>query len=86
MEIHGLIAWIAIGVIAGWLAGLLVQGRGFGLLLDTLLGIAGAFLGGWLASLFGLAGGGFTVSIIMAVIGAVIVLVLIRLVRKTTSE
>ena len=48
---HGLIAWLIIGAVAGWLAGVLVKGGGFGLLADILIGIVGAVIGGWLAGL-----------------------------------
>jgi uncharacterized membrane protein YeaQ/YmgE (transglycosylase-associated protein family) len=80
---HGIIAWLIIGAIAGWLAGLLVRGGGFGLLVDIIVGIVGAFIGGWLAGVLHIhIGGGFISSIITAVIGAVILLFLIRLVRR----
>jgi uncharacterized membrane protein YeaQ/YmgE (transglycosylase-associated protein family) len=80
---HGLIAWLIIGAIAGWLAGLLVKGGGFGLIVDILVGIVGAFIGGWLASTLGISiGGGLIGSIIIAVIGAVILLFVIRLFKR----
>jgi uncharacterized membrane protein YeaQ/YmgE (transglycosylase-associated protein family) len=80
---HGLIAWIVIGAIAGWLAGVVVKGGGFGLLVDIIVGIAGAFVGGWLASVLGIAtGGGWIPSIITALIGAVILLFVIRLIKR----
>jgi uncharacterized membrane protein YeaQ/YmgE (transglycosylase-associated protein family) len=80
---HGIIAWLIIGAIAGWLAGLLVKGGGFGLLVDIIVGIVGAFIGGWLAHVLGISiGGGLISSIITAVIGAVILLFIIRLVKR----
>ncbi|MFL9879680.1 GlsB/YeaQ/YmgE family stress response membrane protein [Herbaspirillum rhizosphaerae] len=80
---HGIIAWLVIGAIAGWLAGVLVKGGGFGLLVDILVGIIGAFIGGWLAGLFGIGvGGGIAASIVTATIGAVVLLLLLRLVRR----
>jgi uncharacterized membrane protein YeaQ/YmgE (transglycosylase-associated protein family) len=80
---HGLIAWLIIGAIAGWLAGLLVKGGGFGLIVDIIVGIVGAFIGGWLASTLGInIGGGLIGSIIIAVIGAVILLFVIRLFKR----
>ncbi len=80
---HGLIAWLIIGAVAGWLAGLLVKGGGFGLIVDIIVGIVGAFIGGWLASVLGISiGGGFIGSIIVAVIGAVILLFVIRLFKR----
>ncbi|GAB7535435.1 GlsB/YeaQ/YmgE family stress response membrane protein [Burkholderia sp. 3C] len=75
--------WLIIGAIAGWLAGLLVKGGGFGLIVDIIVGIVGAIIGGWLAAKLGIAvGGGFFASIIVAVIGAVILLFIIRLFRR----
>ncbi|HEX7907184.1 MAG TPA: GlsB/YeaQ/YmgE family stress response membrane protein [Paraburkholderia sp.] len=80
---HGIIAWLIIGAIAGWLAGVLVKGGGFGLIVDIIVGIVGAFIGGWLAGVLHISlGGGWIGSIITAVIGAVILLFVIRLVRR----
>jgi uncharacterized membrane protein YeaQ/YmgE (transglycosylase-associated protein family) len=80
---HGLIAWLIIGAVAGWLAGLLVKGGGFGLIVDIIVGIVGAFIGGWLASTLGISiGGGLIGSIVIAVIGAVILLFVIRLFKR----
>jgi len=80
---HGLIAWIVIGAIAGWLAGVVVKGGGFGLIVDIIVGIAGAFIGGWLAGMLGIAtGGGWIASIITALIGAVILLFVVRLIKR----
>jgi uncharacterized membrane protein YeaQ/YmgE (transglycosylase-associated protein family) len=80
---HGLIAWLIIGAIAGWLAGILVKGGGFGLIVDIIVGIVGAFVGGWLAEALHITlGSGFIGSIIVAVIGAVILLFVIRLIRR----
>ncbi|MFL6643427.1 MAG: GlsB/YeaQ/YmgE family stress response membrane protein [Paraburkholderia fungorum] len=82
---HGIIAWLIIGAIAGWLAGVLVKGGGFGLIVDIIVGIVGAFIGGWLGGVLHISlGGGWIGSIITAVIGAVILLFLIRLVRRGT--
>ncbi|MFC5431578.1 GlsB/YeaQ/YmgE family stress response membrane protein [Paraburkholderia sp.] len=80
---HGIIAWLIIGAIAGWLAGVLVKGGGFGLIVDIIVGIVGAFIGGWLAGILGISlGGGFISSIITAIVGAVILLFVIRLFRR----
>ncbi|MBV8633806.1 MAG: GlsB/YeaQ/YmgE family stress response membrane protein [Burkholderiaceae bacterium] len=75
---HGLIAWLIIGAVAGWLAGKLVKGGGFGLLGDIVVGIVGAMIAGWL----GVGMGGFIGSIISATLGAVILLFIIRLIKK----
>ena len=80
---HGIIAWLIIGAIAGWLAGVLVKGGGLGLIVDIIVGIVGAFIGGWLAGLLGIhIGGGMISSIITAIVGAVILLFIIRLFRR----
>ena len=77
---HGIIAWLIIGAIAGWLAGVLVKGGGFGLIVDILVGIVGAVIGGWLSGVLHISlGGGWIGSIITAVIGAVILLFIVRL-------
>ena len=80
---HGLIVWLIIGALAGWLAGLITKGGGFGLFVDILVGIVGAFVGGWLAGVLHIGvGGGFFSSLFVAVIGAIVLLFVIRLVRR----
>jgi uncharacterized membrane protein YeaQ/YmgE (transglycosylase-associated protein family) len=78
----GIIAWIVVGLIAGWLTGLVMKGTGYGIIGDIVIGIVGGLLGGFLASLlFGVAdpmSGINVVSIIVAFIGAVILVALIR--------
>lgn len=83
MTVAALIIFLIIGAIAGWLAGLIVKGYGFGLLGNIVVGIIGAFIAGLLFPALGLAfGGGILAAIIHATIGAVILLVLIRLVKR----
>jgi uncharacterized membrane protein YeaQ/YmgE (transglycosylase-associated protein family) len=83
MDGHGIIAWILIGAVAGWLAGSLVKGGGFGLVGDIVVGIVGAFVGGWLAGTLGInIGGGLIASIITATAGAIILIVLLRLIKR----
>ena len=83
MNSHGIIVWLIIGAIAGWIAGALVRGGGFGLLGDIVIGIIGALIGGWLAGALGITiGSGFIASIVTAVIGAVILLVIVRAIRR----
>jgi uncharacterized membrane protein YeaQ/YmgE (transglycosylase-associated protein family) len=78
-----IIVWLVIGAIAGWLAGLLVKGGGFGLIGDIVVGIVGALIGGWLAGELGISiGSGLIASIITAVIGAVILLVILRAIKR----
>jgi uncharacterized membrane protein YeaQ/YmgE (transglycosylase-associated protein family) len=79
----GLLAWIVVGLIAGWLAGLVMKGSGYGILGDIILGIIGALVGGFLASsLFGVAdpvSGINLTTLIVAFIGAVVVVAIVRL-------
>lgn len=83
MSIESLIVFILIGAIAGWLAGLLVKGYGFGLIGNIVVGIVGALIAGWLFPTLGISlGAGIVAAIIHATIGAVILLVLIRLVKQ----
>ncbi|MEA2344604.1 MAG: hypothetical protein QOF63_2773 [Thermoanaerobaculia bacterium] len=80
---NSLIWFLIIGAIAGWLAGLVMKGRGFGLLGDIIVGIIGAFLGGWLFGKLGVGfGGGLAGSLIVAFLGAVILLFLVRLIKR----
>ncbi len=83
MGVESLILMLLIGAIAGWLAGKVVQGYGFGLIGNVVVGIVGALIAGWLFPRLGIAiGGGIVASIINATIGAVILLVIIGLVRR----
>jgi uncharacterized membrane protein YeaQ/YmgE (transglycosylase-associated protein family) len=80
---HGLIAWLIIGAVAGWLAGTFVKGGGFGLIGDIIVGIIGAFVGGWLAGALHIGiGGGWVSAIITSTIGAVVFLLILRLFRR----
>jgi uncharacterized membrane protein YeaQ/YmgE (transglycosylase-associated protein family) len=75
--------FLLVGVIAGWLAGVLVKGGGFGLIGDLVVGIIGALIGGLLFSgLGGAVGGGVLGSIVVATLGAVILLVILRLLKR----
>ena len=82
----GILAWIVVGLIAGWLAGELLHGSGFGLLGNIIVGIVGALLGGFLATaLFTIADPLTTINIIAMIVsflGAVILLALLRLLRS----
>ncbi len=66
---QSVIAWIVIGLIAGWLAGTVSRGRGFGCIADILLGLVGAILGGWIFTKLGIFGGGLLYSIAAATVG-----------------
>lgn len=77
------IYFIIIGAIAGWLAGKIMKGGGFGLLMNMVLGIIGGVVGGWLFGLFGLTTDeGFIGSLVTAVAGAVVILYVGRLIKK----
>jgi uncharacterized membrane protein YeaQ/YmgE (transglycosylase-associated protein family) len=79
----GLLYWIVVGLIAGWLAGLVMKGGGYGIVVDIVLGILGGILGGWIFGSLGLgAGGGFVGSIIVAFIGAVILVAITRMLKR----
>ncbi len=75
----GFIGWILVGLIAGWLAGKVTRGRGFGLIADLFLGLIGAVIGGWLFGKVGLTTFGFIGSLAAATVGAVILVALARL-------
>ena len=79
----GFIVWILVGLIAGWLAGKVMKGGGYGVLVDIILGILGGILGGWLFGELGIwPGGGVIGSIIVAFVGAVILVGITRLIKR----
>jgi uncharacterized membrane protein YeaQ/YmgE (transglycosylase-associated protein family) len=83
VSIESIIIFLIVGAIAGWLAGLVVKGRGFGLVGDIIIGIIGALIAGWLLPRLGIyIGAGIIGQIIEAFIGAVILLIILRLVRR----
>jgi uncharacterized membrane protein YeaQ/YmgE (transglycosylase-associated protein family) len=83
MTIESLLIFLIIGAIAGWLAGVLVKGYGFGLVGNIVVGIVGAFVAGLLVQALGFSiGGGILGSILYATVGAVVLLLVIRLVKQ----
>ena len=85
MTIEALIIWLVIGAIAGWLAGLIVKGYGFGLVGNIVVGVVGALIAGWLLPKIGFVLlGGVVADIVNAVIGAVILLLVIGFFRRAT--
>jgi uncharacterized membrane protein YeaQ/YmgE (transglycosylase-associated protein family) len=84
-NLESLLVFLFIGLIAGWLAGTMVKGRGFGILGDMVVGVIGAGLGGWIFNVLGLSAYGFIGAVFTAFIGAVALLVLIKLVVNTGS-
>jgi uncharacterized membrane protein YeaQ/YmgE (transglycosylase-associated protein family) len=74
---------ILVGIVAGWLAGQIMKGGGYGLIGDLLLGIVGSWMGGWIFGMLGLwPGGGVIGSIVVSTIGAVALVALVRMLKK----
>ena len=83
MAAQSIVIWLIVGAIAGWLAGMVVKGGGFGLIGDIVVGIIGAVIAGWLLPQIGIViGGGLVGAIINAFIGAVILLIILRLIKR----
>jgi uncharacterized membrane protein YeaQ/YmgE (transglycosylase-associated protein family) len=83
MDAEALIIWLIVGAIAGWLAGMVVKGGGYGLIGDIIVGIVGGLIAGWLLPQLGIViGAGMIAAIINAFIGAVILLLVLRLVKR----
>jgi len=81
----GLITTIIMGILAGWITGLLMRGSGYGIIWDLVLGVVGAIVGGWLTSIFlgvDLTGGFNLTTLIVSVIGAVVVVLIYRLLTR----
>jgi uncharacterized membrane protein YeaQ/YmgE (transglycosylase-associated protein family) len=83
MDLQQTIVFLVIGAVAGWVAGMIIKGGGFGLLGDIIVGILGAVVGGWLFKMFNISIGGEWIGpIVTATAGAVILLYVIRLIKK----
>lgn len=75
--------WIIVGMVAGWLAGQVMRGGGYGVIVDIILGLVGGVVGGWLFGMLGVwPGGGIIGSLIVAFIGAVILVGITRLIKR----
>ncbi len=74
--------FLIIGILAGWLSGQSMRGAGYGLIGDLVVGVIGSFLGGWLVGALGFHGGGFIGTLITATIGAIVLLLLMRLIKR----
>jgi uncharacterized membrane protein YeaQ/YmgE (transglycosylase-associated protein family) len=81
MEMHILI-WIIVGILAGWLTGLVMKGRGYGLLGDLVIGLLGGLIGGWLFGLVGLAPTSWLGQVLVSFIGGVVLVAIARLLRR----
>jgi uncharacterized membrane protein YeaQ/YmgE (transglycosylase-associated protein family) len=77
-----LVWFLLIGLVAGWLAGQLMKGRGFGLIGNLIVGVIGAFVGGFLFRILGLTAGGLIGSLVVAFVGAVVLLFIVGLMKK----
>jgi uncharacterized membrane protein YeaQ/YmgE (transglycosylase-associated protein family) len=85
---HGLIAWIIIGALAGWITGKIMKGSGYGFFMDMIVGLVGALIGGYLSTHLGLGGvgqHGLIISIVIAVVGAVLLTLILRLISGNRS-
>lgn len=84
MTIETLLLWLFVGLIAGWLASAVVGG-GYGIVGDIVVGIVGAFLGGWLFRALGVTapGSGIVATIVVAFVGAIVLLLLLRAIHRT---
>jgi uncharacterized membrane protein YeaQ/YmgE (transglycosylase-associated protein family) len=82
MAVSSLLWFLIIGLIAGWLAGQVMRGGGYGIIGDMIVGVIGAFIGGWLFGMLGISAGGTLGAIIMAFIGAIVLIALLRLIRR----
>lgn len=80
LEPGGIIAWLIVGLIAGWLVGLFMRGGGYGIIFDVILGLIGAFVGGLIFSLFTTGEAGFWGSICIAFVGGCILVGIVRLI------
>jgi uncharacterized membrane protein YeaQ/YmgE (transglycosylase-associated protein family) len=82
MSTEHLILFLVIGIVAGFLAGKIMKGKGFGLLGDLIVGVIGSFIGYWIFGLLGIASGGIIGALIAALVGALLLLYIARLVKK----
>ncbi len=82
MTIESLLMVLIIGALAGWIAGLLVRGHGHGLVINIVVGIVGALLGSFIFGFFGVTAGGLIGQLVIAIVGASILLGMLQLIRK----
>ena len=82
MDIQSLLIFLVIGAAAGWLVGVILKGGGFGLLADIVIGIVGAVLGGFLFGVLGITAGGPIGGFITAVVGAIVLILIIRAIKR----
>ena len=85
-ESHSLVSWLLLGLIAGWLAGQIGRGKGFGCVTDIILGLIGSYIGGWIFMKLGIFGGGFLYSLAAATLGAVILVSIAHLFGRSDNR
>lgn len=78
-----ILLWLISGIIAGWLTGVIMKGGGYGLIGDLVVGLIGGLIGGFLAGMFGLAPGSWVGQIVVAVIGGVVLVAILRMFNRT---
>lgn len=83
---RGFLAWIIIGLLAGWIAGVITRGHGFGCIVNVILGLIGAVIGGWIFTRLGIAAFGFWGSLAAATVGAVVLVAIGRLFAGGSSN
>jgi uncharacterized membrane protein YeaQ/YmgE (transglycosylase-associated protein family) len=84
-QLHDLVWFLITGGLIGWIASLLVQGSGMGVLADIVVGIIGSLLGSWLAGVFGIGVYGFWGVFAMSIVGAIVLIVILRLFRRASA-
>lgn len=84
MTAEGILVWLIIGALAGWLAGVIVRGYGFGLFGNIIVGIVGAFVGGLVFPLIGITASGFLGEVLFAAAGAILFLIILGLFRRAS--
>lgn len=82
MSTQNLILFLVVGLVAGWLAGRIMKGAGFGLVGDLIVGVIGAFIGVWLFGQLGISGGGILGLLVASLVGALLLLFVIRLIKR----
>jgi uncharacterized membrane protein YeaQ/YmgE (transglycosylase-associated protein family) len=82
MGTQSLIMFLLVGLVAGWLAGKIMKGSGYGLVGDLVVGVVGAFVGAWLFGLLGISAGGILGLLVASVVGALLLLFVLRLVKR----
>jgi uncharacterized membrane protein YeaQ/YmgE (transglycosylase-associated protein family) len=82
MATQNLLLFLVVGVVAGFLAGKIMKGSGFGLVGDLVVGVVGSFIGAWLFGVLGISAGGIIGLLVAAIVGALLLLYLVRLIKR----